>query len=106
VTKERCLERNWVVEFDIQKAFDELAHNRVMRMVRKHVKERWAMMYIERWLKAPLCRRTGPSSNEAKGAAGSVIGPLLMNLFMTYAFDRWMQDIHPTASSPATPMMR
>jgi len=96
VTKERCLERNWVVEFDIQKAFDELAHNRVMRMVRKHVKERWAMMYIERWLKAPFVQADGTIVQRSKGVPqGSVIGPLLMNLFMTYAFDRWMQDIHP-----------
>ena len=96
VTKERCLERNWVVEFDIQNAFAELAHNRVMRIVRMHVKERWAVMYIERWLKAPFVQADGKTVQRSKGVPqGSVIGPLLMNLFMTYAFDRWMQDIHP-----------
>ncbi len=96
VTRERCLERNWVVEFDIQKAFDELAHSRVMRVVRMHVKERWAVMYIERWLKAPFVTVDGETVRRSKGVPqGSVIGPLLMNLFMHYAFDRWMQEIHP-----------
>jgi RNA-directed DNA polymerase len=96
VTRERCLERNWVVEFDIQKAFDELAHTKVMRMVRMHVKERWAVMYIERWLKAPFVKVDGEVVPRSKGVPqGTVIGPLLMNLFMTYAFDRWMQEIHP-----------
>lgn len=98
VTTERCLEFKWVVEFDVQKAFDELAHNRVMRLVRMHVKERWAVMYIERWLKASFVKLDGTTVRRNKGVPqGSVIGPLLMNLFMTYAFDRWMQEIHPYA---------
>lgn len=96
VTAERCFKSNWVVEFDIHRAFDELDHGRLMRAVRKHIKERWVVLYIERWLKAPFVTADGQTIQRRKGVPqGSVIGPVLMNLFMHYAFDRWMQEHHP-----------
>ncbi|MGH8567865.1 MAG: group II intron reverse transcriptase/maturase [Gammaproteobacteria bacterium] len=95
VTRERCWEYDWVVEFDIHRAFDELDHDLLMRAVRKHVKERWAVLYIERWLKAPFAKEDGMIVQRSKGVPqGSVIGPVLMNLFMHYGFDRWMQELH------------
>jgi group II intron reverse transcriptase/maturase len=84
------------VEFDIHKAFDELDWSLVLRAVRRHVKERWAVLYIERWMKAPFVRADGIVVPRSKGVPqGSVIGPVLMNLYMHYCFDRWMQQKHP-----------
>jgi RNA-directed DNA polymerase len=95
VVRRRCWEHDWVVEFDIHRAFDELDHERLMRAVRKHIKEGWAVIYIERWLKAPFVTADGETVQRNKGVPqGSVIGPVLMNLFMHYAFDRWMQERH------------
>ena len=95
VVRERCWKYDWVVEFDIHRAFDELDHERLMRAVRKHIKEGWAVLYIERWLKAPFVKPDGETVQRNKGVPqGSVIGPVLMNLFMHYAFDRWMQERH------------
>lgn len=96
VTRERCWKYDWVIEFDIHKAFDELDWTLLLRAVRKHVKDRWAVLYIERWLKVPFMRADGTTVARSKGVPqGSVIGPVLMNLFMHYCFDRWMQEKHP-----------
>jgi group II intron reverse transcriptase/maturase len=95
VTRERCWKYDWVVEFDIQKAFDELDWSLLLKAVRKHIKERWAVLYIERWLKVSFVMADGTVVQRSKGVPqGSVIGPMMMNLFMHYCFDRWMQENH------------
>ena len=95
ITRERCWKFKWLVEFDIRRAFDELDWDLMLKAVRKHVKDRWALLYIERWLKAPFVTQEGVVLPRSKGTPqGGVISCVLMNLFMHYAFDRWMQKEH------------
>ena len=92
IVRERCWRYNWVLEFDIKGAFDNLDHDLLMKAVRKHTECRWALLYIERWLKAPSVASNGELHGRVRGTPqGGVISPLLMNLFMHYSFDRWMR---------------
>jgi group II intron reverse transcriptase/maturase len=84
-----------VLEFDIKGLFDNLPHDLLLKAVRKHVKCKWAMLYIERWLTAPM-EKQGTLTERTRGTPqGGVISPILSNLFLHYAFDLWMTRTHP-----------
>jgi group II intron reverse transcriptase/maturase len=75
---------------------NNIDHELLMRAVRRHTKCKWALLYIERWLKAPVRMSDGALIMPERGTPqGSVISPILANLFLHYAFDRWMQEKHP-----------
>ena len=76
--------------------FDNIPHELLMRAVRKHAPEKWIVLYVERWLKAPAQDEEGNRVVREKGTPqGGVISPLLANLFLHYAFDRWMAERYP-----------
>ncbi|MCY1293605.1 group II intron reverse transcriptase/maturase [compost metagenome] len=96
ITRERCWRYNWVVEFDIKAAFDQIDHGLLMKAVRTHIKENWILLYIERWLVAPFETEDGTRVPRDCGTPqGGVVSPILMNLFMHYAFDKWMHRTSP-----------
>lgn len=94
--RERCWRYDWVLDVDIRSFFDELDHELLMRAVRKHTSCKWLLLYIERWLKAPIKTIDGQVQIRDKGTPqGSVISPLLSNLLLHYAFDEWMKRNYP-----------
>ena len=94
-TRKRCWRYDWVLEFDIQGLFDNIPHDLLMKAVRKHTDNPWVLLYIERWLVAPLQRADGSQEPRTRGTPqGSVISPVLANLFLHYAFDVWMSRQH------------
>jgi RNA-directed DNA polymerase len=91
VTRQRCWKQNWVLDLDVRAFFDSVPHDLLLKAVAHHTDERWVLLYIERWLKAPMVMSDGTVVAREKGTPqGSPISPLLANLFMHYAFDRWM----------------
>ena len=96
VTRKRCWKYDWVLEFDIKGLFDNIDHELLLRAVRKHVTCKWALLYIERWLKAPMVKEDGTTMERNCGTPqGGVVSPILANLFLHYAFDVWMAKTHP-----------
>jgi len=90
----------WVIDMDIKGFFDEMDHELLMRAVEKHAEERWVRMYVKRWLEMPVMDRKGQlHEKEGKGTPqGGVISPLLANLFLHYALDKWLRKHHPHIS--------
>jgi RNA-directed DNA polymerase len=96
VARQRCWKYDWVLDLDIKGYFDNIDHDLMLRAVRKHTKCRWLLLYIERWLKAPVQQKDGTLLSRDKGTPqGSVISPVLANLFLHYAFDEWMRRNYP-----------
>ena len=90
-TRRRCWKQNWVLDLDIQAFFDSVPHDLLLKAVAHHTDERWVLLYIGRWLTAPMQMPDGTLVAREKGTPqGSPISPLLANLFMHYAFDTWM----------------
>jgi RNA-directed DNA polymerase len=91
MVRRRNWEYDWVIEFDIKGLFDNIDHNLLLRAVLKHCQIPWVLLYIERWLKAPMQDENGQRMERHCGTPqGGVVSPLLSNLFLHYAFDRWV----------------
>ena len=91
VTRKRCWQKDWVLEFDIKGLFDNIDHEILMKLVKRHTRCPMEILYIRRWLKAPMQQPDGTIEPRDKGVPqGGVISPLLANLFLHYVFDDWM----------------
>lgn len=90
--RRNCRKTDWVIDLDIKGFFENIDHKKLMLAVEKHVPEKWACMYIRRWLEAPVLKKTGElAGKQGKGTPqGGVISPILANLFLHYVLDKWL----------------
>jgi RNA-directed DNA polymerase len=92
-----CIHHSWVVDLDIKGFFDNISHDWMMKMVSYHTQEKWVLLYTERWLKAGIEQADGSIAAREKGTPqGGVVSPLLANLYLHHAFDKWMSKYFPT----------
>lgn len=95
--RKNCLEKDWAIDIDISKFFDEIDHGLLLRAVEAMGSDKWELMYIKRWLEMKVERTDGSQySRQGQGTPqGGVISPLLANLFLHYALDGWLVKRYP-----------
>ena len=95
--RRRCWKYDWVVDLDIRKFFDTVPWDLIVKAVEAHTDQSWVLLYVKRWLHAPLQQADGTLTGRDRGTPqGSAVSPVLANLFLHYAFDAWMAREFPT----------
>jgi RNA-directed DNA polymerase len=95
--RQRCWRYDWVIDLDVAKFFDTVPWDLVIKAVKAVTDTPWVLLYVQRWLAAPLQLPNGTLEERDKGTPqGSAVSPILANLFMHYAFDRWMVRRYPS----------
>jgi RNA-directed DNA polymerase len=95
--RQRCWKTDWVIDLDIQRFFDSVPWELVVKAVAAHTDQPWVLLYVKRWLAAPVQQPDGTLLERDRGTPqGSAVSPVLANLFLHYAFDRWMARTVPT----------
>ena len=94
--RQRCWKTDWVIDLDIQKFFDSVSWDLMLMAVQANTDLPWVMLYVRRWLQAPVQLPDGTLQQRDRGTPqGSPVSPVLANLFLHYAFDAWMAREFP-----------
>jgi RNA-directed DNA polymerase len=97
VCRRRCFEKDWVVDLDVRSFFDSVPWDLMLKAVARHVTQEWVLLYVERWLKAPMQMPDGMLTRRTRGTPqGGPISPLIANLFLHYGLDMWLLREFPT----------
>jgi RNA-directed DNA polymerase len=95
--RERCWKKDWVLDLDVQKFFDSVDHELMIKAVEANTDQKWVVLYVKRWLTAPMQMPDGTVAERDRGTPqGSAVSPVLANTFMHYAFDTWLEREFPT----------
>ena len=96
VCRERCWRNDWIIDLDVRAFFDSVDHSLMLKAVERHTDARWVLLYVTRWLKAPMQKQDGTLVARDRGTPqGSAVSPVLANLYLHYAFDMWLAREHP-----------
>ena len=94
---QNCRTYGWVIDVDIKGFFDNISHDLMLELLEEHTQEKWVLMYVKRWLKAEVEQEDGSITARDKGTPqGGVISPLLANMYLHSAFDKWMDKVNPS----------
>ena len=96
VCRERCWKKAWVVDLDVKAFFDSVPWDLMLKAVARHTDQKWVLLYVERWLKAPMLMPDGNLVTRTRGTPqGGPASPMIANIFLHYGFDLWMDREFP-----------
>jgi group II intron reverse transcriptase/maturase len=81
---------NWILDCDIRGFFDNLSHDWLLKFVQHRVADHRILRLIQKWLKAGVMEEGEWKNTEMGTPQGSVISPLLANIYLHYVFDLWV----------------
>jgi RNA-directed DNA polymerase len=97
--REQCWSSDWVIDLDIRAFFDSVDHTLMLKAVERHTDQKWILLYVQRWLVAPVRQQDGTLVARDRGTPqGSSISPVLANLYLHYAFDMWLVREFPAVT--------
>jgi len=96
--RENVLTKDWVLDIDISKFFDEIDHELMLQAVEAMIEDKWVKMYVKRWLEMKIQMPNGEvEEHKGKGTPqGGVISPLLANLYLHFSVDQWLEQHYPS----------
>jgi len=98
VCRERCWRKDWIVDLDVKAFFDSVPWDLMLSAVARHTDAKWVLLYVERWLKAPMLMPDGTLLARTKGTPqGGPISPLIANVFLHYGLDMWLTREFPAS---------
>jgi group II intron reverse transcriptase/maturase len=87
---------NWILEADIRSFFDMVPHKRLMELLRERVTDGTLLRLIGKCLHVGILEGEELTSSEEGTPQGSVLSPLLANIYLHYALDLWFhEDVKP-----------
>lgn len=82
---------NWVLDVDIRGFFDAIDHGCLVTLVERRIADRRVVRLIQKWLNAGVLEDGQRMRVEQGTPQGGSISPLLANIYLHDAFDRWVQ---------------
>jgi RNA-directed DNA polymerase len=83
---------NWVIDLDVRSFFDKVNHDWMIRFVEHRIGDRRIVRLIQKWLKAGVMEQERWIETEEGTPQGSVISPILANLYLHYVLDLWVDQ--------------
>jgi RNA-directed DNA polymerase len=80
---------SWILDADIRSFFDEISQEWLIRFLEHRIGDRRIIRLIQKWLKAGILEDGAVSVSDRGTGQGSVISPLLANIYLHYALDLW-----------------